>query len=266
MADFAQIKASVTITQVIEMLGITGLTPNGDTFRGYCPICKEGNNRAFVVTPARNIFYCFSEKKGGSVIDLVARFKRIPEAQAGQQIAAHFGLNGAATSSAGGASKAADNAPATSEGTQERKPVGFDPREYMRGLDAGHAALKNFGIPAATIRDFDGGYCAKGLNRGRLALPVHDADGAILGFMGLALKGEQPDILYPKGFEPPPFFNLHRIGSGVLTLVSTPRDVLRAWDNSLQDVICPLVPLTPERLEILAALMREKGITEVETY
>jgi hypothetical protein len=143
LADFAQIKAAVSITQVLDMLAITGLTPNGDTLRGYCPCCKEGNNRAFVVTPTRNIFYCFSERRGGSVIDLVARFKRIPEADAGRQIAAHFGLNGTTT----GATKAADNVPATSEGSPERKPAGFDPREYQRSLDPTHAALKDFGIP-----------------------------------------------------------------------------------------------------------------------
>src|SRR5580700_4976967 len=152
------------------MLGISGLTPNGDTLRGYCPCCKEGNNRAFVVTPARNIYYCFSEKKGGSVIDLVARFKRIPEAEAGRQIAAHFGLNGAMAS----AGKAADKPSPQQEPAPQSKPSAFDPREYMRALDPAHAALKDFGIPEQTIRDFDGGYCAKGLNRGRLALPVHD--------------------------------------------------------------------------------------------
>jgi hypothetical protein len=262
LADFAQIKASVTIAQVLDMLAITGLTPNGDTLRGYCPCCKEGNNRAFVVTPARNIYYCFSERKGGSVIDLVARFKRIPEAEAGRQIAAHFGLNGATN----GSGKAADSAPAAADGTQERKSTGFDPREYMKTLDPSHAALKDFGIPEQTIRDFDGGYCAKGLNRGRLALPVHNAEGTILGFMGLALKGEQPEILYPKGFQPPPFFNLHRVGAGTLTLVSSPRDVLRAWDNSLRDVICPLVPVTPDVLDAMTAFMRERQCAELEFY
>jgi DNA primase len=265
LADFATIKASITIAQVLDMLGITGLTATGDTLRSACPICKEGNNRAFVVTPARNIFYCFSEKKGGSIIDLVARFKRITEAEAGRQIAQHFGLNGAST----GAGKPAATAPAASEGPQERKPAGFDPREYQRSLDPSHTALKDCGVPEATIRDFDGGYCTKGLNRGRLTLPIHDADGAILAFMGLALKGEQPDIQFPKDFKVPMFFNIHRAakqGGGTLFIVSTPMDVLRAWDNGLLDVICPLVPVAPDVLDQLAVFMREHDITELGWY
>ena len=95
---------------------------------------------------------------------------------------------------------------------------------------------------------------------------MHDAEGTILGFMGLALKGEQPELLFPKGFEAPPFFNLHRVGAGVLTLVSSPRDVLRAWDNSLRDVVCPLVPLTPLHLDVLAAFMRERQCEALEFY
>jgi DNA primase len=239
------------------MLEVTHLTVRGDVLRGACPICKANNGTAFVVTPAKNIFYCFAEKKGGSVIDLVARMKGITEPQAGQLLAQHFGLDGTG--------KAADNAPAASEGKQERKAAGFDPLEYQRSLDPSHAGLKDCGIPEATIRDFDGGYCVKGLNRGRLTLPVHDAEGNILGFMGLALKGEQPAIQFPKDFQIPPFFNLHRQEKGgTLVMVQRPMDVLRAWDNGLQDVVCPFAPLTPELLDYLAAFMRRIERTELE--
>jgi hypothetical protein len=99
-----------------------------------------------------------------------------------------------------------------------------------------------------------------------LVLPVHDRAGDNLAFMGLALKGEQPDLLYPKGFVPPDFFNLHRVGSGTLYLVQTPHDVLRAWDGKLADVICPLAPLTPDTLELLAGFMRERKCDTLEFY
>jgi DNA primase len=260
LADFATIKKSVTIAQVIEMLGITGLTPNGDKLRGTCPICKEGNNRAFVVTPGLNIFYCFSEKKGGSIIDLVARFKRIPEAQAGQQIAAHFGLNGTTQ----GAGKAADNAPAASEGAQDRKSSTFDPREYQRSLDADHDALEALGISSETIRTFGGGYASKGLMRGRLALPICRVDGEISAFLGLALKGETPDILYPKGYVVPFLFGIQTLGAGTLYLVNHPLDALRAADSGIENVIASLTPITPDVLTTLQALMQEKDLHTLE--
>ena len=258
MADFATIKTQVSIAQVLDMLGIKELTVSGDTFRGPCPICREGNNRAFVVTPARNIFYCFAEKKGGSVIDLTARFMHITEAEAGRHIAKHFGLNG------GG--QLVDASP-PSEQAGSRKTTAFDPLEYQRSLVPDHPALKELPFTSQTIRDFDGGYCAKGLNRGRLTLPVHSPDGKLLAFMGLALGTEQPDIVYPKGFTPPLFFNLHRVGKGgALYLVSTPMDVLRTWDAKLTDVICPLSPLTSDAVGALAAFMREQQCETLEFY
>ena len=52
--DFQQIKATVSIEQVLDMLGVKHLKPHGDALRGHCPCCKEGNDRAFVVTPAKN--------------------------------------------------------------------------------------------------------------------------------------------------------------------------------------------------------------------
>ena len=255
--DFQHLKATISIEQVLDMLGIKHLKPHGQALRGVCPICQIGNDRTFVVTPAKNSFFCFSEKTGGDIIELVARFHRIPQKEGAQRIAQHFGQGGAAT--------------ATPPNEATKPPLdthasGFDPKAYLASLDPTHAALKDCGVQEQTIRDFDGGYCTRGLNRGRLVLPIHDGGGTVLAFMGLALKGEQPEILFPKGFDPPHFFNLHRVGTGTLYLVQTPRDVFRAWDANLADVICPLVPLTPDVLDSLAASMRERGCDTLETY
>jgi DNA primase len=256
--DFQELKAKVGIEQVLDMLGVKSLKPHGDTLRGHCPCCQEGNDRVFVVTPAKNSFYCFSEKKGGDIIELAVRFYRIPPKEAALRIARHFNLVAAGA--------APEQPKDNSEVRQERATTGFDPKVYQASLDPAHSALKNCGIPEQTIRDFDGGYCSRGLNRGRLVLPIHDLGGGVLAFMGLALKGEQPDILFPKGFEPPHFFNLHRVGKGILYLVQTPMDVLRGWDAKLSDMICPLSPLTPDALDALAAFMRERQCDTLEFY
>ena len=256
--NFQEIKAKVTMEQVLQLLGVAHLRPHGAGLRGQCPVCKEGGDRVFVVTPAKNSFYCFSEKKGGDIIELAARFYRIPHKDAAQRIARQFGLaNGTADPEA---------APETVRAQDESRPSGFDAKAYQASLDPAHAALKSSGIPEQTIRDFEGGYCSRGLHRGRLVLPVCDAAGTVLAFMGLALNGEQPDVQFPKGFEPPHFFNQQRVGKGQLYLVQSPRDVLRAWEAQLLDVICPLTPLTPATLEALAAFMRERACETLDVY
>ena len=89
--DFQELKARVTIQQVLDMLGVKNLKPHGETLRGHCPCCKEGNDRVFVVTPAKNIYYCFAEKKGGDIIELSSRFWRVTQREAAGRIAKHFG-------------------------------------------------------------------------------------------------------------------------------------------------------------------------------
>ena len=65
--DFGELKQRVSIERVAEMLGAK-LTKSGARLRGPCPLCKAGGDRAFVVTPAKRLYYCFGAcGKGGDV-------------------------------------------------------------------------------------------------------------------------------------------------------------------------------------------------------
>jgi len=71
--DFGELKQRVSIERAVEMLGIK-LTKSGPQLRGPCPICKAGGDRAFVVTPAKGLYYCFGAcGKGGDAITMAAR-------------------------------------------------------------------------------------------------------------------------------------------------------------------------------------------------
>src|SRR5260370_24030725 len=65
--DFAELKTRVSIEQTMQMLGLT-LTLHGSQYRGACPVCKTGGDRALIVTPAKGLFYCFAKKIGGNGI------------------------------------------------------------------------------------------------------------------------------------------------------------------------------------------------------
>lgn len=77
--DFTEIKAAVSIEQVLSMLGIA-TKQEGQKLRGACPFCKDP--RAFVVTPAagkdaRGLWGCFKCSKRGDSIGLVAQINGI---------------------------------------------------------------------------------------------------------------------------------------------------------------------------------------------
>jgi len=65
--DFAEVKRGAKIESFISILGLP-LKQKGDQWRGPCTVCNAGGDRACVITPAKQAWYCFGCKKGGDVI------------------------------------------------------------------------------------------------------------------------------------------------------------------------------------------------------
>jgi hypothetical protein len=68
--DFADVKAKVSFAETVALLKLD-LKSSGNQWRGPCPACNAGGERALVVTEGRG-FFCFSLKKGGDQIALAA--------------------------------------------------------------------------------------------------------------------------------------------------------------------------------------------------
>jgi len=255
--DFAQIKKT-PITDVLSWLGIT-LREDGEQLRGHCPISGVVAGRApFIVTPAKNAFICFCAeckklpKQGGDCIELVARLRKIPAKDAAGQIAAQFQ----------GAGKPADKPSEQQEPAPQSKSSGFDPLAYQQTLDPYHDALADFDQGA--IKELGGGYSSKGLNRARLVLPVHGQSGVIEAFVGIALKGEEPRLQFPKDFKVPYFLNPHMVGEGTLYIVNDPVELVNATASGMTNVLVVLHPLTTLCLCAITALMKTNKCTELE--
>ena len=85
--DFKDLVQRIPIERVVDMLGLN-LKKAGAQLRGPCPICDNGSDRCFVVTPSLNRYWCFGTcKSGGDIIELVAQVKRIPKKDAAHLIA-----------------------------------------------------------------------------------------------------------------------------------------------------------------------------------
>ena len=82
--DFAAIKAAVGVEKAARFLGLE-LHPDRDTFRAPCPVCKRAGERAIILTPAIQRWYCHGMcKKGGDSVYLVAHCRGIRQTEAGQ--------------------------------------------------------------------------------------------------------------------------------------------------------------------------------------
>ena len=253
--DFIELKQRVSIEQAADMLGLK-LAKSGAQRRGTCPICKTGGDRAFVITPAKGLYYCFGTcGKGGDAITMAANVRGCSLREAAEFLA---GKSGGSPPSA-----RADNS--CNDSPQPRTEQGFRPLDY---LQAAHEAVKALGVSPETAGHFGAGFAPKGIMRGRFAIPLHDPAGTLLAYAGRAVKNESPLLLFPNGFDPrTTIFNAHRIIEGDLFLVRDPLQVLTAYESGIENVVAFLTEnVTALQLEQFAALMDERKCENLEVF
>jgi DNA primase len=92
---------------------------------------------------------------------------------------------------------------------RENPPLAF----ALKTLDPRHEQLAPLGLSTANLERFGAGYCTKGLLKGRLAIPVHNARGDLVAYAGLAVEADaSPRYLFPPKFQPAlEVMNLHRL-------------------------------------------------------
>lgn len=236
--DYAQLKQAVTIEQTAQWLGLE-LKKYGEQLRGPCPL-HGGGDRALVVTPAKQAFYCFCKEcmKGGDLIELVAKMRKISTRDAA--LAIHTAFIGP-------------------KSAPEHRNGPMQPLDY---LETEHEVLAAFGLERQTVEHFGAGYASKGLMRGTLAIPVHDVNGALIGYVG-AKKGES--LRFAKSYDPSTIvFNAHRLQADKLVyLTDDPVKVLIGHQMGMQ-AIALLAGVTPQLLSALASIMDEKQIAAAQ--
>ena len=258
--DFAELKTRVSIEQAVQMLGLS-LSLHGSQFRGACPVCQSGGDRALIVTPAKGLFYCFAAKTGGDVIALTAHIRGIGVKEAAEELNRAFGT---VQNSTGTVSKNRATAP---QAQAASKQSAFDPEAYASRLDAAHASLDTLCISTATLTDWKAGYASSGTNRGRLAIALHDRDGNIIGFGGRSLNDQQPPLIIPNGINPQEIiFGAERVEQGTLYLVRDVLDVLKAHESGVTNCVCFLTEISALQIEMLAALMATRHCDTVELF
>jgi len=160
--DFQQIKDDSPIETVIERLGLN-MKKRGNQYRGKCPICG-GSERALAITPSKNAYYCFTDKKGGDVIQLVAHIHEIGVKEAAKWL-----------SSAVPEEK-------KRKPTKSSEDKGFKPLDY---LEPDHEAVVALGFEPEDAERIGVGYAKRGVMRGTVALPVRLSDGTLVGYIGV---------------------------------------------------------------------------------
>ncbi|MFN0126907.1 MAG: CHC2 zinc finger domain-containing protein [Verrucomicrobiales bacterium] len=293
--DFAAVKSAVTMEQVLTHYGLlSGLRrhQNGDSYSGCCPIHKGTNTEQFKVSVSKNCWNCFGDcQGGGNVLDFVAQMDSITAHEAAHRLNEWFGLrldpplpadrtqrSSRSPESHGNRRSSRPNTPATAESAGPSEPSatpapknaedegGSNPvlKFELKDLKSDHPYLAERGLTPETVAAFGLGYCSKGTMSGRIAIPIHNIEGSLVGYAGRwpgPAPDERPKYKLPKDFiKSAEVFNLHRASQEDATrpLIVTEGffDVMHLWQLGYRRTVSVMgshLSLRQERLLLTAA-------------
>lgn len=287
--DFKQVKAAVNIRQVLERYQLFDtFRQTGDRLSGPCPIHNGKNPTSFRVSLSKNCFNCFGScGRGGNVIDFVALKEGVSFRDAALLLqewfmgrppsASHRRTPSGARVCEERRSSAVPNRIATQPGgatrdddqvVKENPPLTFE----LKTLKNDHPYLFERRLDRETIEQFGLGYCSRGVHRGRIAIPIHNANGELVAYAG-RWPGEppegQPKYKLPKGFQKNlELFNLHRAlqepEDFPLVIVEGFFDCFALWQCGIAKCVALMgSSLSGEQEELLANALPDGGVIEL---
>ena len=208
--DFKELRSKVSISDVLTHYGVE-IKAKGKQHLGFCPLPKHGGNRrspSFSVNLEENIFHCFGCQAKGNQLDL-AVFMEGKSPENGRELrevalmlrAKFCPTNGKPA----GAKKVATKASAPNDQQRELPLVVNAPLDFeLQGLDAAHPYLSGRGFVKETVAHFGLGYCSRGYHAGRIAIPLHNAEGKLIGYAGRIVDDAKIDDENPRYLLPAP--------------------------------------------------------------
>jgi DNA primase len=215
--DFRELRKQLPIEAVLKHYNVQ-LKISGQRATGFCPLPshprRETGKRtaSFSVDLKRGLFNCFGCKAGGSVLDLAIRLEgKNPDAAADVRTVAlklvkAFNLDTrspkhlakAAKRPAGEANDVESSKPAPVEDAADSDAIINAPLEFTLKLDPEHPYLASRGLLPDTIEHFGLGFCSRGMLKDRIAIPLHNTEGQLVGYAGRLVDDHLIDDEHPK--------------------------------------------------------------------
>lgn len=275
-ADFGKVLATYDIE-----LQRDGSNP--DQSKALCPF-HDDTKPSMKVHTAKNVYKCFACDVGGNVLDFVMAMDGIEIRPAALKVAEICGLIEPAAVKTGTKKPAKSSRPTDPLPASPETPAALaDPAEPANGDGEPYNPPLNFELK---LKEDDGllawldehgiegiGREAFGLGRAsqrsktiadRLAIPLHDTQGRLIGYsgryLGDASEDDVPKYILPKGFRKElELFNYHRIGKPVraLVLFESYLSVMR-HHRQFQTVSTFGRSISPQQVDLVAALSPQR--------
>jgi DNA primase len=188
--DFKQLRSQLYPLSVLRQYNVK-ITVKGERATGFCPLSTHQGQRrspSFSMNLERGIWQCFGCHAKGNVLDFAARMegfnpdnpKELRQAALKIVDVFKFGHGTSPGPTSQTASRPSGAPTPSGKSVVVNAPIDFE----LRTLDPDHPYLKERGFTPETIRHFGLGFCNRGRLRGRLAIPLHDPQGRLVGYAG----------------------------------------------------------------------------------
>jgi DNA primase len=191
--DFKALRAQLDFAAVLQHYGVE-VKSKGTQHHGYCPLPNHNGKRnspSFSANLEKGIFQCFGCGAKGNILDFAAFMEKADpkNGTALHDVAVKLQqrfcpeLGSSHELKVPPAAKPAPSKPAEAKSDLPvivNEPLDFD----LKGLDGKHPYLLGRGFTPETIGRFGLGYCGRGFLKCRVAIPLHDADGKLIGYAG----------------------------------------------------------------------------------
>lgn len=198
--SFDKVRQALELPALLAHHHIT-LKQRGQQFTGACPIPGHGTDRrkTFSANAEKKVFRCFKCGAQGNLLDLAVflagRDPNDPKAvrTTALELQREFVSQEVPPQRPRQAAKQLALPP-------PQVPVLINPELdfELKDLDPTHPYLTGRGFTPETMRHFGVGYCGRGFLKGRIATPLHDPTGKLVGYAGRSISDqEEPKYLFP---------------------------------------------------------------------
>jgi DNA primase len=283
--DFRELRSKLNFRDVLEKYQVRlQFRSGGKQAIGPCPLPNHSGNRikqSFSANIEKGIFQCFSCEAKGNVLDFACRMEGL-DPEKGEdlrtvalRLAEHFQIRQER-------SKATPSKPAGSNRTRRadqscrviiNAPLDFE----LKDLDPRHDYLARRRIEFETAKFFGLGFCSRGRMAGRLAIPIHNPVGKLVGYAGRIVEPPEAPKDIPKYLFPGArnhegathefkksllLYNAHRITAPVSDLIIVEGFASVWWltQNGFPNCVAVMgSAISEEQVKLVLVLVREGG-------
>lgn len=204
--DFKELRSKLQFADVLSHYGVE-IKAKGEQHLGFCPLPGHGGNRkspSFSANLERGIFHCFGCQAKGNVLDFAVLMSGADptDGRSLKKVAVELRAKFCPKDGKPTAGRKREAKPEALETPELPLTVNVPLDFELKDLDCSHPYLAGRGFVEETMVHFGVGYCARGSLANRIAIPLRDTSGRLIGYAGrvvddAAITDENPRYRLP---------------------------------------------------------------------